>query len=380
MRKPWIIVASACGLMALVVVAQHSGSGDSTGSSASKAQEALGSTPRAQRSGWLAVEDGGPGSGAARSGASGGSADGFDTGRESSSDWGLPGSGRRLGPGGGSNRTGFGVGYSGSDPIQAGANIPADTGLLAGGAAQLTGGGRGQTNASGSGTQELVKKTDNSTSTDAAKDDPNAPVLSLPFNDTTQPDKGESPVLDQNVKCGGVGEGCVFDTDSQYAIPDAANLSGDAGSISFCMQPQWSGTDPSNASLVTLHGNTWENRFTVFKNGENLRFLLWPNSGVETGVGAKISSWQPGTWHPVTATYGPDPTTGANTVSLYVDGMLIGQTPYDSEFKLPQVPLYIGSDYPAGSPAAQSSLMNFQAYNRVLAPSEALNFAASCPQ
>jgi hypothetical protein len=377
MRKPWIVVASACGLMALVVVAQHSGSGDSTGpSSASKAQEALGSTPRAQRSGWLAVEDGGPGGGAARSGASGGSADGFDTGRESSSDWGLPGSGRRLGSGVGSNRTGFGVGYSGSGPIQAGANIAADTGLFAG-VGQTSGGAHGQANASGSDTQELVKKTDNSA--DAAKeDDPNGPVVDLPLKGTTDPNKGEE-LLNENINCTGVGEGCVFDTDARFAV-DSTNLSGEAGSISFCMQPQWGGTDPSNADLVDLHGNTWENRFKLFKNGETVRFLLWPNSGVEAGVGAKVSSWQSGTWHPVTATYGPDPTTGANMVSLYVDGMLIGQAPYDSQLNLPQTPLYIGADVPAGSPGAQSSLMNFQAYNRVLAPNEAADFAASCPQ
>jgi hypothetical protein len=60
--------------------------------------------------------------------------------------------------------------------------------------------------------------------------------------------------------------------------------------------------------------------------------------------------------------------------------MLIGQSPYDSQFNVPQLPLYIGANVPAGSPAAQSSLMNFQAYNRVLDPSEAVNFAAGCPQ
>jgi hypothetical protein len=384
MSKPWIIVASACGLVALMVVAKNSRSRDSTGPLAPKTLEALSSTPHAQRSGWLAVEGGGPAGAAARSGgsdASGGSLGERDASGESSADSGLRGSGRSVASRRGWGRGGAGTsaGYSGSGPISAGASVEAESGLLAG-AGKLPGGGRGQANASGSGTQELVKKTDNSASTDPTEDDPNAPVLSLPFDDTTQPDKGESPILDQNVKCGGVGEGCVFDTNSQYAIPDAANLSGDAGSISFCMQPQWTGTDPSNAALVSLHSNAWENRFTVFKNGDNLRFLLWPNSGIEAGVGAKISSWQAGTWHPVTATYGPDPTTGVNMVSLYVDGMLIGQTPYDSEFKLPQVPLYIGSDYPTGAPAAQSSLMNFQAYNRVLDSSEAANFAAGCPQ
>jgi hypothetical protein len=82
----------------------------------------------------------------------------------------------------------------------------------------------------------------------------------------------------------------------------------------------------------------------------------------------------------VTATYGPDPNTGMNMVSLYVDGALIGQSPYDSPLNLPDSPLYIGSDSPAGSPAALSALKDFQVYNRVLGEGEALDFAAGCPQ
>jgi hypothetical protein len=82
----------------------------------------------------------------------------------------------------------------------------------------------------------------------------------------------------------------VFGTDGRFAIPDAANLSGEAGSISFHMQPQWSSTEPSNADLVDPHGNTWENRFKLFKKGGGIRFL-WPDSGVEAGLGAKIDGW-----------------------------------------------------------------------------------------
>jgi len=357
--------------MALVVVAKHSRSGESAGPSAAKPLEDLSSSPRARRSGWLAIEGG---SDASRKAVGGREASGG-----SSADSGLAGSGERFRSGRGSGRRGFGAGtgYSGSDPIRAGANIDLDSGVF-GDLGQRRGGGLGQTHTSGTGTQEVVKKTDNST--DTTQDDPNAPVLSLPFDKTTQPDKGEGPLVDQNVSCGEDGEGCLFNADSQFAIPDAGNLSGEAGSISFCLQPQWGGTDPSNASLVTLHSNTWENRFSVFKNGSDLRFLLWPNSGIETGVGARIDNWQPGTWHPVTATYGPDPNTGVNMVSLYVDGTLIGQSPYDSSVNLPQSPLYIGSDSPAGSPAALSALKDFQVYNRVLGAGEAVDFAAGCSQ
>jgi hypothetical protein len=376
MNKPWMMVAGACGLMVFGLLAKHFRNADSTSAAAPKTLEALTSTPRAQHSGWLASED--EGAGGTGGGATARSQQFHDRGQAAA---GWPshdaGAGMAAGQGWSGSGSGASAGYSESSPIQAETNAAVESGAIAGAGRSLRD-THGQTNALGTGTEEVVKKTDNPA--DAAPADPNAPVLSLPFDKTTEPDKGASPIVDENVKCGGTGEGCVFDTNSRFAIPDAANLSADAGSISFCLQPQWGGNELSNADLVDLHGNTWENRFKLFKNDSMIRFLFWPNSGVEAGVGAKIDNWASGTWHPVTATYGPNPDTGVNMVSLYVDGALIGQSPYDSEFNLPQVPMYIGSDYPSGSPAAQSSLMNFQVYNRALGPDEAANFAGGCPQ
>jgi hypothetical protein len=223
----------------------------------------------------------------------------------------------------------------------------------------------------------VAKKGDNP---GAAPEDPNAPVLSLPLTNSTQDEKGTAAAIDENVKCGGAGQGCVFDTNSQLAIADAGNLSGDAGSISFCFQPQWAGSDQVNASLVDLRTpNEWSNHLKVFKNGVYFRFSLWPSDGPEAGVSANISSWQPGQWHPVTVTYGPDPQTGQNMMSMYLDGTLIGQQPYESQLQVPDQPLYIGSDVPGGQPGAGGSLMNFQAYNRVLGGNDITNFANGCP-
>jgi hypothetical protein len=372
-----MIVAGACALMASVLVTKHFRGADSTNTAAPKTLEALTSAPRAQHSGWLASEDEGAAARSQRLSGKGHAAGGGPSGEHGfSADWASHDAraGMAAGRGWGGSSSGASGGYSDSNAIHAETSAPVESGGVAK-AGQPSRDAHGQT---GTGTEEAVKKTD--TSADGEPADPNAPVLSLPFDKTTEPDKGESPILDENVKCGETGEGCVFDTNSRFAIPDAANLSADAGSISFCMQPQWAGTDQSNADLVDLHGNTWENRFKLFKNDNGLRFLFWPNSGVETGVMAKIDNWTPGTWHPVTATYGLNPDTGVNMVSLYVDGTLIGQSPYDSEFNLPQAPLYIGEDVPSGSPGAQSSLMNFQVYNRVLSPDEAISFAGGCPQ
>jgi hypothetical protein len=382
MSKPWIIVASACGLMGLMLLTKQFRGGDSTSASASRTLKSFASTPRAERGGWLAVEGGGA---AARSGGSeagSGAAGGLDGGHGSSSDSGLSGSALRVGSGRGAGGTGFGTsaGYSGSNAIQAGAGIAADTDLVAG-PGQAVGGAHGQAGSSGTGTQEVANKGDNSAGADA--EDPNAPVLDLPLNEDngTQPNKGSNAAIDENVNCGGVGQGCVFDADSQFAVPDAGGLSGDSGSISFCLQPQWAGGDQINASLVDLQTpNVWSNHLKVFKNGDYFRFSLWPSNGPEAGVSANIRSWQPGQWHPVTVTYGPDPQTGQNMMSMYLDGTLIGQQPYDSQLQIPNQPLYIGSDMPGTEPSAGGSLMNFQAYNRVLGPNDITNFAGGCPQ
>ncbi|MFI5397555.1 MAG: LamG-like jellyroll fold domain-containing protein [Candidatus Binatia bacterium] len=386
MNRLWMIVTGACGLLAVLLVVKQFGGADSSVSPTPRGgAESLASASRTERDGWTAREDAQSGANAdvaagARRSASGaenpGRGGGFTGGGHGSAFTrsGVDRGARVMGDGLGST---LDSGSSASEPISAAASVAA---------APVPAGGLGpshdtreQTGSRETGNQQIVQKNDKSAN--AAPEDPNAPVLSLPFDKSTEPDKGNAPAVNENVTCGGVGEGCVFDTNSRFAIPDAGNLSGEEGSISFCLQPQWSGADPSNADLVDLHTpNAWENNLKIFKNGNGLRFLLWPNSGIETGVAAKIDAWQAGQWHPVTATFGSDPNTGANTVSLYVDGVLVGQQPYDGQFQIPQQPLYIGDNVPAGSPAARSSLMNFQAYNRVLGPDEAANLAAGCPQ
>ena len=171
-------------------------------------------------------------------------------------------------------------------------------------------------------------------------------------------------------------DGMTFSTNAQYAIPDAGHISGDAGTISFSIQPQWDGSDGSNASLVQLSTpNVWENRIEIGKSGDILRFMFFPDSGVESGVGAQISNWQAGDWHQVTTTWGPD-ANGVNMLALYVDGNLIGSQPYDGQLQVPSgQPLYIGSNYTGGT-AANGAISNFQVYNRALAPSEIATGAA----
>lgn len=194
------------------------------------------------------------------------------------------------------------------------------------------------------------------------------PVLSLPFEGSTEPDRGDAAVFEQGVTFDS-GEGAVFSTDSQFVVPNGGNISGDAGTVSFWMQPQWEGGDESNASLVQLRNqNVWENRLQVFKNGRYLRFLLTDSSGLEHNIGATIDSWQPGEWHQVTATW------GEALQSFYVDGKLVGQVTVDGQLNVqPGTPLYIGSDLKGGVPGANGAISQFQVYNRPLAPNEVNN-------
>jgi hypothetical protein len=380
MNKPWIIVAGACGLMVSGLVVKHFRSADSTGAAAPKTLEAFTSTPGAQHSGWLANEDDGAGGTAARSrglfdkGKAG--ADGLGAGRGSSRGWASRDARGGMAAGGGWSGSGWGssADYSGSDPIHAETNAPLESGGVAT-AGQSLRDTHGQTNAPGAGSEEVVKKTD-----DPASADPNAPVLSL-FNDSPDQDKGDQPVINDNVTCDSSTGECTFDTDSRYAVPDGAGLTGEAGTISFCLQPQWGGDPTTNAGLVDLATpNIWENRLKIFKNGRFLRFSIWPNTGIESGAATTIDNWQSGQWHPVTVTFGQDPNTGANMASMYVDGVMVSQQSYDGQLEVPQQPLYIGSDMPQGEPAANGTMSNFQAYNRVVTPAEAASFAAGCPQ
>jgi hypothetical protein len=269
--------------------------------------------------------------------------------------------------------TGRGVGAGGTGAIDAQTSVSATTlstdlsklaagsGRSATGQQVLAGTAQNQTTASGS---------DASQSTNP---DDQGPVLSIPFENTTEPEEGDvAPVAEQGITFDG--NGATFSTDAQYVIPDAGNITGDSGTISFCVTPQWAGNAQGDASFVNLHTpNVWENRLQITKNGQYLRFLVADNTGQESGAGTVISGWQQGQSHLVTATWGQALT------SLYVDGRLVGSQTYQGQLEVnPGTPLYIGSDYAGGISGADSSLSNFQVYNRILPSDEVAMMSANC--
>ena len=278
-------------------------------------------------------------------------------------------SGRRAGAGRGGAASGRQAGAKTDGSI----NVPASVAGAPLPGAQNLRGHLGQ----GDQTDRLTQDTRNQTPGAGASDttvnsDAQGPVLSIPFENSSSPETGEAPIAEEGVAFDG--SGATFSTDAQLAIPDAGNLGqAEQGTISFCLQPQWSGNEQTDASLVNLHTNTFENRLHIAKNGQYLRLLLADNTGHESGASLTISGWQPGERHLVTATW------GQALASLYVDGQLVGANTYQGELQIPPgTPMYIGSDVPGGNPGARGSLSNFQVYNRVLPPEEVVGFTSNC--
>jgi hypothetical protein len=201
-------------------------------------------------------------------------------------------------------------------------------------------------------------------------DDPNGPVVSLKFDKSTIVDEKGNAVLVEN----GItfdANGAHFSSDAQLAIPHVASVTGQAGTVTFSILPDWAGDLESNASFFQLRGHTWENRISIFKNGQYLRFLICDNTGQESGVGVSIADWKKDASHAVAATWGD------HVTALYVDGISKGSNEYNGELEIPEgTPLMIGSDHPGGAGGAGGSLPDFQIYSRALSPDEVLALAA----
>lgn len=163
------------------------------------------------------------------------------------------------------------------------------------------------------------------------------------------------------------GVGIDFNDNAVLAFPDAGNAKGDAGSITFDINPSWEGGSRENHALVGIDSRTednklndWANRIELVKNERYLRYLVIDSTGVERDISIAIDGWQPGERHSVTATW------GNSTTSLYVDGHLVGQRQYPGALEFPPgAQLYLGSK--AGVyQGAGGTIQNFKVYGRAL--------------
>ena len=399
MERSWVyVVVGGAALFVVVLGIKHFSGSDAEEPLASHPQvAALPERARSQGGGWIArpgdpdepgastsTLSSSPGRGAAAGAAGVRGSEGAGTGvsaeRHGASVFVDHGRGASVGSGG-SGGTSFRAptsGGSGGDAIRAGSAIPA-VDVPFEGARPITGpvGGR---MAQGPSHETVQQATDKPVDGSKPVPDDGGPVLSLPFDKTTQPDRGETAVFEQGVTFDS-GDGAVFSTDSQFVVPNGGNLKGDAGSLSMWVQPEWAGGDETNASLAQLRNqNQWEDRLQIFKNGRYMRFLMSDSTGQESNIGATIDNWNPGDWHHLAATWGQNDA-GQFTQSFYVDGQLIGQVPVQGQFNVHSgTPLYIGSDLPQGIPGANGAISQVQAYGRPLGANEIANLAASRPK
>jgi hypothetical protein len=137
------------------------------------------------------------------------------------------------------------------------------------------------------------------------------------------------------------GDGLKFSEHAQLTFAQAGGANGEAGTITFDVEPDWAGSDATDNSLVQIRAeNQWENRLQLVKNGRYLRFILSDSLGREADISVPIDEWIPGESHSVTASWGDGRT------SLFLDGRLAGSNTYDGGFDIgPDTPLYLGSDF-----------------------------------
>jgi len=161
------------------------------------------------------------------------------------------------------------------------------------------------------------------------------------------------------------GVGINFTPDAVVAFPDAGNVNGDAGSISFDVEPQWAGSEDQNNAFVQLQQeNQWANRLQVVRNGRFLRFIMTDSGGAERDISMLVDSWQPNDQHRVAATWGDQ------QMFLYVDGRLVGQASMPNPMQIPPgTPLLLGSKSGNYS-GANATINNFKVYGRALGADE----------
>jgi len=123
----------------------------------------------------------------------------------------------------------------------------------------------------------------------------------------------------------------------------AEPLGGSRGSVSFWFQPQWSAGSQDDASFLEIA----DGFVRVVKNVDFVRFEFVDADGVEHGLGASITDWNPGEWHQIAGSWDD------GTVALYFDGELVGQATIDTPLVLPHGPrMRVGSDFPEFRPVA----------------------------
>jgi hypothetical protein len=150
-------------------------------------------------------------------------------------------------------------------------------------------------------------------------------------------------------------QGEAYDTTTAVEVPLEDGFP-PRGTVSFWLNSSWGATNQDDASFVSVA----DGRLRLVKNVSFLRFEAVDDKGFGDGVGVPITGWGPDDWHFVTATW------DEGVITLYVDGVLVGQKfipwldlPEDSR-------LVLGSQYPPGRPVAIGTMATFTLQGRPL--------------
>jgi len=166
------------------------------------------------------------------------------------------------------------------------------------------------------------------------------------------------------------GEETRFPTAERFQVPESGTIFGETGTISFQFEPEWSGDNQSDASLVEIG----DGRLMIRKNVSFLRFEMTADNGTQVGTGFSIADWQPGQRYHVTATW------DGGIMQVYVDGKMAAQQHYTNSFEIPAgTPAYVGTD-PEPAPVAPGVLSKLQLSNAALGPGDVVSRGAEATQ
>jgi hypothetical protein len=280
----------------------------------------------------------------------------------------------RLSPGGfGSDRGGAsgGANRGAADTVMGGRNHAGGLGgAVGGGSGGASGGGSTGSLASAGSAGQLGPKAERRS--DLVESLGSRPPTKSDLDTAPKPDNGDGVTLkldkpEDIADQGGVAkdvdapkdsdDGIQIPPDGRVQLPPGA-ISGDGGTVSFTVKPDWAGSDPGdNALLEYRQEHEWSNRMEIVKNGDFLRFILTDSGGKETDISTKIDNWQAGDEHAISASWDGQ----SKTTYLYVDGQLAGQNQYKDPYVPPSTNMIVGADHSSGAYSGLSgTLRGFQ--------------------
>ncbi|MEI6327045.1 MAG: LamG-like jellyroll fold domain-containing protein, partial [Candidatus Roizmanbacteria bacterium] len=168
---------------------------------------------------------------------------------------------------------------------------------------------------------------------------------------------------------GTAGSTLTFNRGAQISGNNYEHINTNQGTISFWVKPSWNGNDNKGHTLFSdVGGSFW----VVKDSSNNLKFVMYDNTGVYRIATLSASGWTSGTWYQVTVRWNANnPVTGSNYMEVYINGSNSGGTNLTTSYavRVPANPLYIGSQADT-TISSQSLIDDFAIFDRVLSTTE----------